>query len=422
MSLQGRIRGVAVAATVIFLFPAFSQTSSTTSSSSSSSSGASTTTGTAPVRTGMPPTSSTDTSTTTTNVSRTQQLIRVTGRVMQDDGTVPLYSATIQRVCNGSPHTEGYTDSEGYFFVNLGYNADVVADASETTGSFGRNSGQLTNGGISGTGAATGVNQGPTTDNRYANCDLRASLGGYSSQSINLANRGPMDDPNVGVILIHKLGESEVATTVTATTLKAPKDARKALQKGLELEKKNKPEEAIASLRQAVTLYPEFAFAWCELGKVQSDNGQTAEAHESLEAAVKAEPRWPEPYLRLSVLAVQAKNWPEVADTTDRVLRLNSFEYPKAYYFNAVANYNMGHVNVAEKSAIAAEKLDVQHLFPEILHLRGTIFIARHQYIAAAEKLRAYLAIAPNGPDAAEVRKQLAGVDKLAIATTPMAH
>ena len=101
-------------------------------------------------------------------------------------------------------------------------------------------------------------NETLTGDNRIANCDLRASLSGYTSDSINLATRSALDSPDVGTILLHRMGAADAAMTVTATTLKAPKEARKALQKGLDLTKKNRPGEAIASLQDAVRTYPEF--------------------------------------------------------------------------------------------------------------------------------------------------------------------
>jgi tetratricopeptide (TPR) repeat protein len=342
---------------------------------------------------------------------------------MVDDGTPPSSAAVIERVCNGTAHSEGYTDASGYFFLTLGQSTEVIGDASEaTSGTHGSAQPGALGSAASAAGSSAGRGGAMSATNRYSNCELRARLGGYLSQSINLTSRTSLDDPNVGTILIHRMGESERPTTVTATTLTAPKDARKALQKGMELAKKNKPEEAIASLKEAVKLYPEYAYAWCELGKLQADNGHTEEGHLSFEAASRAEPRWPEPYLRLSLMAVEAHNWKEVADTTDRALRLNSFEYPQAFFFNAVANYNLRHVEVAEKSALSAERLDVQHQFPQIAHLLGTILAQRHQYAEAAEKFRAYLAMAPNAEDAPAVRKQLDTLEKLVAASSQVAR
>ena len=59
-------------------------------------------------------------------------------------------------------------------------------------------------------------------DRRLTNCDLRARLGGYRSQSIPLTGRRPMDNPDVGVILLHK-DSGEAGTTVAASSLAAPK-------------------------------------------------------------------------------------------------------------------------------------------------------------------------------------------------------
>ena len=81
-------------------------------------------------------------------------------------------------------------------------------------------------------------------------------------------------------------------------------------------------------------------------------NGHIADGHASFEAAVRAEPRWPEPYMHLALMAVKARDWRQVADITDHVLRLNTFEYPQAYFFNAAANFNLRHVDVAEKNAL----------------------------------------------------------------------
>jgi hypothetical protein len=47
------------------------------------------------------------------------------------------------------------------------------------------------------------------------NCDIRARLGGYRSQSISLVGRRPMDNPDIGVILLHK-DSGEGGTTVSA--------------------------------------------------------------------------------------------------------------------------------------------------------------------------------------------------------------
>jgi tetratricopeptide (TPR) repeat protein len=352
------------------------------------------------------------------------QTLRVSGRVMMDDGSELSFPATIERICNGNPHAEGYTDSKGYFSLMLGQNQEVIADASEVPSNSNRISappGMATNSttsGINNSGPGRSLN----ATNPYSNCELRASLSGYRSQTINLTGRMSLDNPDVGSIVLHRMGASETATTVTATTLKAPKEARKALEKGLELAKKNKPEEAIASIREAVQVYPDFAFAWCELGKLQLAGDHIPDAHESFEAAAKAEPRWPEPFLRIALMAVKAHDWREVADTTDHVLHLSTWEYPQAYFFNGAANFNLHRYDVAEKDALAAEKLDVQHVYPQIEQLLGMLCLEHHRYADAAEKFRSYLMLAPNAEDAPAARVQLATTERLAAEASQIAQ
>ena len=145
------------------------------------------------------------------------------------------------------------------------------------------------------------------------------------------------------------------------------------------------------------------------------DNGHIAEAHQAFEAAAKAEPRWPEPYLRLSLMAVESHNWKEVADTTDRVLRLNSFEYPQAFFLKTGGPRAEPPARGGgrEKRALGGEARR-GHQIPQIADLLGTILAERHQYAEAAEKYRAYLLLAPDASDAPAARKQLEAMETLA--------
>jgi tetratricopeptide (TPR) repeat protein len=405
---------MAAAAAAVLVIPLFGQ-SSTGSSNGPTTSGTRTTA----------PSSPTNPSNTSGQTGQTgnSQTLRVSGRVAIDDGSPLSFPATILRVCNGNPRTEGYTDSEGYFSLTLGQTPDVIADAAETPSTSNRLSvppGMVSVSSVSSASATS--TRTLNTDNRFGNCDLRGGLAGYTSESISLAGRTSLDQPDVGVIMLHRLGAPDTAMTVTATTLKAPKEARRALQKGLELKKKNRPDEAIASLQDAVKVYPEFAFAWYELGKLQLENEHTPDAHESFEAAVKAEPRWPEPYLRLAVMAVMTHDWKEVADTTEHVLHLNTFQYPQAYFLNGAANFNLHHIDLAEEDALAAEKLDMQHQYPQIEKLLGSIYSERRRYADAAQKFRSYLMLAPDADDAVFIRQQLAHMEALAVESSRIAQ
>jgi len=338
----------------------------------------------------------------------------LSGRVLLEDGTPPTESVVIERVCSGSPHSEGYTDSKGYFSIRLGeQNNGVMHDASEDMSSVGMPGGTNPSfNSIGNPGVQSGSRFG---ENRYFDCDLRARLAGYRSQSITLANRRPMDPPDVGVILLHRLGQSE-GTTVSAVALAAPKEARKAYEKGLEALKKHKPDDAVRDFQKTVEIYPKHAAAWIELGHSRLAQNDTVEARAYFQKAVDADPKFAAPYMELAALDYKAERWPALLETTDKIIQLDSFDYPQAHFLNALANYRLSNFDAAEKSAREALRLDTRKEYVATMHLLGVILAQKQDYSGAAEQLKAYLKEAPQASDAATVKGQLAQVERVLAA------
>ena len=113
------------------------------------------------------------------------------------------------------------------------------------------------------------------------------------------------------------------------------------------------------------------------------------------------------------MLSLEAKKWQELSELTDRAMRLDSFDYPQLFLFNAVANYNLHKFGAAETSIKQAVRLDTQHRFPDIQHLMGLVLILHKDYAGAAEQFRAFLKMAPDNPEAAGVRTQLAELERM---------
>src|ERR1039457_1059773 len=140
-----------------------------------------------------------------------------------------------------------------------------------------------------------------------------------------------LDNPDVGVIVLHRFAPTEGEATVSAKALGVPKPADRAYNKGLDFVKKGKSEEGRASFQSAIDLYPRFSSAWFELGKLQAIDGQLDDARKSFLAANQADLQSVGPYLELALLSLHAKDWNELAEFTYRALKLNSFDYPQAY-------------------------------------------------------------------------------------------
>ena len=336
--------------------------------------------------------------------------IFLSGKVMLEDGTPPPESVTIERVCNGIARPQAYTDSKGRFSFQLGDNMAMLPDASVGSASDAGMGfpGTRSNQGRGGFGNSRGM-----TEQQLMSCELRAVLPGYRSEAVNLAGRRALDNPDVGVILLHRLGNVE-GTTVSITSLEAPKDAKKAFEKGHNALKKKKAEDAEKQLQKAVTVYPKYAAAWFELGVSQEMQNRPEEARKSYAQALAADGKFLKPYLQLAAMAAREKKWQETADQTDRCIKLDPYDFPQAYFLNSVAYLNLGKVEQAEKSAREAQKLDTQHQYPKVNQLLGIILANRHDYSGALASMRDYLKFAPDAQDADRVRTQVSELEKLA--------
>jgi tetratricopeptide (TPR) repeat protein len=421
MASNNWVRVITAAAAVGLLFPMAvigQGRGGTTAPPSTGTGGTTGSPGGAPT-TGRPttpsPTTSPTSPTTTPSPTNIPQPILVSGRVVMEDGTEAPSSVVIETVCNGSPHAEGYTDAKGYFAIELGARNGVIQDASE----FGSRGNWNTTGmtGTSGTSGSLGSSQ--ASERKYMGCDLQAKLGGYRSQTVPLAGRRPMDDPNVGTILLHRNGPAEEGRTISAVSLAAPKDAKKAYEKGMDAIQKKKFDDAQASMEKAVEAYPNYAAAWYELGRLQAGQGKMDMARKYFDKAVECDPKFVQPYLQISILELQSSRWRGLADVTDKLTKLDPFDYPQAFFYNSVANYNLQNFEAAEKSALAAERLDTRHAIPKVSHILGLLLALKKDYAGAAEQFKTYLKFAPTAEDAAKVRSQLAEVEKITAATAP---
>jgi tetratricopeptide (TPR) repeat protein len=330
--------------------------------------------------------------------------IFINGQVLMEEGGPPPERVSIERVCSGGTYREGYTDSKGYFSFQLGSQNSMFADASMDNAPtmFGNSSmnGQNNGGSLNGTSL-----------NGFNTCELRASLPGFHSDSVPLLSRRSMDNGDIGVIILKRMGKVDGYTT-SATIALAPKDSRKAYEKGLGLIKKNKPDEAQAEFQRAVELFPRHAGAWFELGKVDEQRNQFDEARDAYHKANAADANYVNPYERLYLLAMRDGKWTDVADLSDKVMRLNPYDFPSSYYYNALANANLQHWDVAEKSALEASKIRGTQAMPKSLFILGVAQANRGDLSGSVQTLNSYLKTGPVAADRDRAQKLLGQVQQ----------
>src|SRR5262249_42536942 len=125
------------------------------------------------------------------------------------------------------------------------------------------------------------------------------------------------------------------------------------------------------------------------------------------------------PYMSLALMAYETENWTEVLHLTDHildldplnythvsgyVLDLDAFDYAGAYYYNALANYKLGHIEKTEKSALKAQFLDVWPRFPQVHLLLAEIFTQNNNYASAISEIGIYLGFVADAKERAQLQ------------------
>ena len=336
------------------------------------------------------------------------------GRVATDDGTPVPHDVLVERVCNASVRQQVYATSRGDFSMELGSMADSYLDASgDRSPEYGQSSKV----------PGTGISRLELT-----NCELRATVSGFHSSVISLMDLTPgSSSMDVGAIVVHRATKIK-GMTLSAAPYKAPRDARRAYEKGLEAERNGRLADARQYFEKAVEIYPKYANAWFQLGFVLQNLVQKESARAAYTHATTIDRKFLPPYLSLASMAYEAEDWTQVLNLTNQVLDLDPLkyanvtgyimdldplDYAKAYFYNSAANYKLNKIEDAEKSGLKAERLDVRPRFPQLHLLLAEIFARKNNYATAILETKIYLELAPHAKNAGQVREWLAKLEKL---------
>lgn len=333
--------------------------------------------------------------------SNSTTLLFVSGRVLMEGGMAPPEPVVIEKVCNGNARRQGYTDAKGAFQIQVDQNTGFQ-DASE--------------------GTNTNFTNNPDVNARldalkmqFQGCEFRAVLGGFVSSSVMLRLQGSTWQYDLEPIYLKHM-EGMPGTTISMTSLNAPNDAKRAYEKGRKAFDNSKYEEAEKELDKATKIYPNLAAAWSLLGDIHQQQKRFDEAIKEYSQALAADPQYVNPAFGLGLIAIQQKRWQDAVQFTDQVAKLNANAFPSAYFYNAVANYNMAKLDPAEVSARKFKSLDTDHHHPDVCLLLSQILTRKQDFAGAVQELRDYLALAPGAGNADQVREQLKKLEQVSVA------
>src|SRR4029077_7451016 len=118
------------------------------------------------------------------------------GRVATDDGTPVPNDVLVERICNARVRQQVYATLRGDFSMELGSRNDSSLDATgESSPQYGQASSV----------AGMGISRHELT-----NCELRASVSGFSSKVVSLMEISPgLSTMDVGAIVVHRTKKIE---------------------------------------------------------------------------------------------------------------------------------------------------------------------------------------------------------------------
>jgi Tfp pilus assembly protein PilF len=200
---------------------------------------------------------------------------------------------------------------------------------------------------------------------------------------------------------------------VNARFASIPKGALEQCQKGLELIRSGKTDEATKAFRDSIAIYPQFSVPHTELGKILLKAGRTEESISELSLALKFDPKDFDAKLNYGI-ALMSKREPVSAEKELRAAAEIDRSAVTPHYYLGVLYMQTNDLAGAQKEMETAKSLKGEKDFPLVHKYLGGIYWGQKQYKLAAEELEKYIQLAPNAKDADQTRKAIQDLKKQA--------
>lgn len=229
----------------------------------------------------------------------------------------------------------------------------------------------------------------------------------FIDSDLNLSRMGIRLPPNPQrkTVMVHlqpKMRPSVKPGVVNAALAAVPEKARKLYEKGIAEARNDDTARAAASLKEAVTLYPNFPLALNELGVQYLKLRQIDKAIDVLKEACKLDANSFASKLNLGIALLEAKQEKEAEEQLRKSVKQNN-NVPSAHMYLGIALLRLNKYDEAQTELEVATAVNASHLSMANYYLGG-IYWRKQDYARAAEQLEKYLQFSPNAPDAERVR------------------
>lgn len=176
--------------------------------------------------------------------------------------------------------------------------------------------------------------------------------------------------------------------------------------------------EAVEALNRSIAIDPQFACSHNALGVALARAGRQTEARASFETAARLTPAWALPPLQLAQQRINAGDLRGAIPFLENAAKLN----PKAPGISwSLARVHRLLRNRQDFARAANATLAIDREYAPIYFEMGQFYESINDSAKAAQAYEAYLLLAPNFADSAEVRKRVQAISAPAPAVTPRA-
>jgi tetratricopeptide (TPR) repeat protein len=199
-------------------------------------------------------------------------------------------------------------------------------------------------------------------------------------------------------------GESKKpgVVSVAEAAQQIPRKARKAYEDGQRFRAEKKPDRALQSFSEAITLYPTYFQALTERGELRLERKETEAAVADFELALKANAEYAPALRATASIRMEQGKFDEAIEYFDRALAIE----PKnagAHLMHGYANLLLDRREPARESLSQALRLDPAGAARAHVYL-SNLLTREGRFKEAADEMWAYLKDHPDAPDAAKLR------------------
>ena len=182
-----------------------------------------------------------------------------------------------------------------------------------------------------------------------------------------------------------------------------PDAALELYRDALRQEQQGDSKSAIAQLRKAISICPQFMLAFNELGAQYLRLGDFAKAQTAIESALKLDANAFAPLLNHGIVLVFTNHYKEAEPDLRAAVAKNDLSAPAHYFLGRALTY-LRRFAEAESQLLRALALDADAV-PEAHRYLGAIYNSRGDNARAISELEEYVRRIPQAKDADQIRK-----------------